>query len=206
MPFDLNKETIDVKGVADEAVKDDNVLNELLDGILSTKDVLRFNSFKVLNLLSEERPEMLYHKWDFFAVMLNSDNAYHKLIAIRLIANLTKVDTNNKFEKLFNKYYNLLNDSVIIAGHITALSGKIAQAKPKLQKQITKQLLNIDKTEQKHKDLIKAGAIDSFSEYFESVKDKKKIIKFVKEQLESTSPKTKKKAKEFLEKWNISTS
>ena len=176
------------------------MLPELLEGLKSKNETERYNSFKVLLLISEEHPEVLYSKWDFFIDMIDSDNAYWKLSAVRIIANLTRVDTENRFEEIFNKYYNLLNDSVIVAGHITANSGKIARAKPTLQAEITNKLLNIDKTNQEHKDLVKAGAIESFSEYFEEAKNKDEIIEFVKQQLDSNSPKTKKKAKEFLKK------
>ncbi len=184
-----------------EAIKDEKTLSELLEALKSKDDTARYGSFEVLLHLSEEQPKLLYPKWDFLAGMLDSDNAYWKLIAVRLIANLTSVDTENRFEQIFDKYYNLLSDSVIVAGHITANSGKIARAKPELQPRITERLLNINKTSQKHKDLIKAGAIDSFGEYFEESKDKEKIMEFVKQQLDCESPKTRKKAREFLKKW-----
>jgi hypothetical protein len=184
-----------------EALKDEKTLSELLEALKSKDETKRYNNFEVLLRLSEEQPDLLYPRWDFLADMLDSDNAYWKLIAVRLIANLTRVDTENRFDKILDKYYNLLSDSVIVAGHITADSGKIAQAKPELQAEITDRLLSIDKTSQKHKDLIKAGAIDSFGEYFAESKDKEKIIEFVRQQLNCESPKTRKKAKEFLKKW-----
>lgn len=174
---------------------------EQLKSLKSKNDTERYGSFEVLLRISEEKPESLYPHWDFLADMLDSKNAYWKLIAVRLISNLTAVDSENRFEKIFDRYYNLLNDSVIIAGHITADSGKIARAKPKLRTEITNRLLNIDQTAQKHKDLIKAGAIASFSEYFAESREKKKIVDFVKQQLNGESPKTRKIAKEFLEKW-----
>ena len=201
MLSELDKKNASVENVAKEALKDKEVLSELLEGILSKKDTIRYNSFKVLLLISDEHPEVLYPKWDFFVDIVDSDNAYWKLIAVRIIANLTKADTKNKFEKIFDKYYDLFNDSVIVAGHLAANSGKIAKAKPKLQTKITNKLLNIDKTDQKHKDLVKAGAIEAFDEYFEEAKNKKKILEFVKKQLNCKSPKTRKKAKEFLKKW-----
>jgi hypothetical protein len=174
---------------------------ELLASLKSKDDTERYGSFEVLLRLSEENPHALYPHWDFLAEMLDAKNTYWRLIAVRLLANLTRADSANKFEKLFDKYYNLLNDSVIIAGHITANSGKIARARPELQAEITDKLLNIDKTIQKHKDLIKAGAIESFGDYFAESKDKDKIIAFVRQQLEGESPKTRKIAKEFLKKW-----
>jgi hypothetical protein len=184
-----------------ESLRDEKALSELLETLKSKDETKRYNSFKALLRLSEEQPNFLYPNWNFLADMLDSDNAYWKLSAIRILANLTRVDTENRFEKIFNEYYNLLNDSVIIAGHITANSGKIARAKPGLQTEITNRLLNIDKTTQKHKDLVKAGAIESFGEYFAESKDKEKIIGFVKQQLNGKSPKTRKIAREFLKKW-----
>jgi len=201
MSPDLSKESASVESMAKGTLKDENTLSELLEALKSKDETKRYSSFQVLLRLSEEQPDFLYPRWDFLSDMLDSDNAYWKLIAVRIIANLTRADTENKFEKIFNKYYNLLNDSVIVAGHITANSGKIARAKPKLEVEITNKLLNIDKTSQEHRDLIKAGAIESFGEYFEESKDKQKIIEFVKHQLNCESPKTRKKAKEFLKKW-----
>jgi len=189
--------------LAQIALKDEKVLQEALDGILSKNDVARQNSFQTLNFLSEKHPEKLYDKWDFFANLINSGNAFHKYIAIYIIANLTKADPENKFEKIFDAYYRLLGDkSVIPAAHVAVNSGKIALAKPKLQAEITSRLLDIDNMVQRHKDLVKASAIEAFDAYFEKSKDQARIIEFVKAQLNCESPKTRKKAKAFLEKWN----
>ncbi len=182
-------------------LKDEKVLQELLDGVLSKKDVVRQNSFQALNFLSENHPERLYGKWDFFANLIHKGNSFHKYIAIYIIANLTKADAENKFEKLFDAYYGLLGDkSVIPAAHVAVNSGKIALAKPGLQAEITNRLLDIDNTVQRHKDLVKASAIEAFEAYFEQSEDKARIIEFVKAQLNCESPKTRKKAKEFLKK------
>ena len=203
MKINLNNNNLNIVNVTKKALKDKEILLGLLEGILSKNETIRSNSFKVLMLLSNKYPVVLYSKWDYFVGMLDSDNAFFKFMAVQLIANLTKIDKKNKFKKIFGKYYDLLNDSVIVAGHITANSGKIARAKPELQSKITNKLLNIDKTKQKHKDLIKAGAIESFSEYFKESNEKGKIIEFIKKQLNCESPKTRKTAKNFLEKWHL---
>lgn len=201
---DLSKKSINVESMAKSALKDKKILSELLENILGKKEILRFNSFKVLLLISEEHPKVLYPRWDFFAQFLSSDNAYYKYIGIYIIANLTRVDTKDKFEKMFNKYYNLLDDPRIAPpSHVALNSGKITRAKPKLQNKITKRLLSIDEThhEPERKDLIKGYVIEGFSEYFGEAKKRKEIIEFVKKQLNSTSPKTRKVAKEFLKRW-----
>lgn len=191
----------DIESIAQKALQDEGVLSEVLQGVLSAKDAVRFHSFQVLLRLSEGHPGILYPQWGFFAGLIDSDNAYRKFIAVHIIANLTRADIENRFEEIFDKFYHLFNDSVIVAGHVAADSGKIARAKPNLQSQITNRLLNIDKTNQKHKDLVKAGAIEAFDEYYEEAENKEGIVEFVRQQLQCTSPKTRKKAREFLKKW-----
>ena len=88
------------------------------------------------------------------------------------------------------------------ASHLAANLGKIAKVKPDLRKKITEVLLNIDQThhESGRKDLIKAYVIESFHEYFEDIKNKEEVIKFIKNQLKSNSPKTRKIAENFIDK------
>jgi hypothetical protein len=177
-------------------------LSRALDGIMSKKDEIRFDSFRILKRISEEQPNALYPKWDYLADLLDSDNHSQRYISINLLANLAKVDAQNRFEKIFDKYFaNIEGERTMVAGQATLNSGKIAKAKPKLQTKITNSLLNIDKAHKgKQIELIKAYAIEAFNEYFEESSDKNKILDFVKAQLESNSPKTRKVAKEFLKK------
>ena len=195
---------VTAKRLAKKAVNDKRLLAELFQGPLSKNDETRYTSFKALMFMCEEHPELLYPEWDRFVQLLYSDNAYQRYIAVYLIASLTTVDTDNRFEKLFDKYYSLLDDkSVIPAAHLAGSSGKIAKAKPKLQSKITDKLLSIDETHHNpsRRELIKSYIIEAFGDYFDEAEDKKRILEFVKRQLKSESPKTRKKAKEFLARW-----
>jgi len=201
---DLNDKNMNVETMAKEALKDEKILFELLGNLKIKNETVRYNSSKVLNLLSEKNPEVLYPKWDYFVELLSTDHTYWKLSVIPLLANLARIDKKNKLDAVFEKFFGLLNDrSIIPAIWIAANSGKIAKAKPKLQTRITDELLNVDQTHHhpERRDLIKAGAIESFAEYYEEAADKKKILEFVRNQLECRSPKTRKIAKEFLIKW-----
>jgi hypothetical protein len=104
---DLINKQIDVKSAMKIALKDIAVLSELLEGIQSSQDPIRYNSFKVILLISEEHPGILYPHWALFERMLDSDNSYFKDIAIQIIANLTIVDTENRFEGISDKLINL---------------------------------------------------------------------------------------------------
>ena len=204
MLSEMSDKNVNIESVAEKALKDEKLLSELLEGLKSKKETFRYNCFKVLNLISKEHGDVLYPRWDAFVEQLNSDNTYWKLSGLQIIANLTRVDSENKFEKIFDKYYQLLDDrSMITAIYIASNSGTIVRAKPQLETMITSRLLNIDEThhEPGRKDLIKSGIIEAFSEYFEEANDKRKIIEFVRQQLNSDSPKTRKLAREFMKKW-----
>ncbi|KYK38639.1 MAG: hypothetical protein AYK18_06415 [Theionarchaea archaeon DG-70] len=200
---ELSKEDINIKGIAGKALQDEKVLSELLEGILSKADAIRYTSFQVLLLLSETHPDILYPHWDYIADLLGSTNNYTKYIAVYLIANLTKIDTENKFDEIFDTYYSILEGKkTMTAAHVAAVSGKIARYKPVFKEKITEKLLSIDTIHKgSQKELIKGYAIHALDEYIEDVENREPILKFVQEQLQSKSPKTRKTAEKFLEKW-----
>jgi hypothetical protein len=183
------------------ALTDEKVLKGILDGILSKDDAYRYNCFKVLLQISEDQPLVLYPEWDYFIALLGSSNAYHRSIAVQILANLTPVDAQHRFEAVFDRYFDLLDDEkIIVTRSLVHSAGTIARAKPSLQARIVERLLGIDETHHKHKDLSKADAIHSFEVFFEGYPDKERILGFVEQQLGCSSPKTRKTAKAFLDK------
>ena len=202
---EINNKELDIETVAAKALADSSLSAEIFDGLTSKEETLRYNCHKVLMHISETNGEFLYPRWNYFVEFLSSDNSYRKMSAIQIIANLTKVDTENRFEKIIDQYYGLLDDrSMIVAIYVAASSGVIVRAQPQLEKGITSKLLDIDKTHhpEGRKPLIKAGAIEAFNKYFTEATDKERIIAFVKEQQNCDSPKTKKLAQDFLRKWD----
>ncbi|PIN69699.1 hypothetical protein COV93_04530 [Candidatus Woesearchaeota archaeon CG11_big_fil_rev_8_21_14_0_20_43_8] len=180
-------------------------IKESIEGLQSNNDKIRYNQFKILLPISEKNPKSLYPFWDIFVDLLKKDEVSNKYYAICLIANVVKVDNLNKFEKIFNQFYKLLeHESPVVSPNVAGASGKIVNAKPHLESKITNKLLKVDSTSKsRYLDLMKSYVIQAFDEYFDKIKNKKRIIKFVEDQLNSTSPKTKKLAKEFLKKRNI---
>jgi hypothetical protein len=192
------------KKLVRKAIKDKELLPELLREILSKEDKTRYTSFRALMNICQEQPDLLYPHWDHFVELLDREDIHSKYIGSYLVGSLTAVDTDKKFEEIFDKYYTLLDDkSIIPAAHVARNSGKIVRAKPQLEPKITERLLNIDATrhEPGHKELIKSEAIVAFNEYFELAKYKERIVGFVKQQTKSQSPKARKNAKKFLETW-----
>lgn len=66
--------------------------------------------------------------------------------------------------------------------------------------------MDVDKTSRcRHLGLLKSYVIETFDDYFEETEDKGRIVRFVEDQLNSDSPKTRKTARRFLKKWEKET-
>ena len=193
-----------------ETVKEDfNLLPEIINAMDSSKAVIRYSCGKVLMDLSEEYPEKLYPHIDSFITYL--DSKYRIIIwqAMFIIANLTKVDSKKKFDKIFDKYYDFLNDEYMVTvANLVGHSGKIAKTKPYLIPKITENLLKTkDIKTTPHltdecKRVIAEKAITSFDLFFDKIQDKEKVISFVKKYSNSPRKTLRTNAQKFLKKWN----
>lgn len=101
---ELGKKKMDGSEIADKVLKNPDLLPELFDGIYSATARVRFASAKVLRMISEENPKMLYQSMDFFVNLLDGENRILKWNAMDIIANLTVIDSDNKFNRLFKKF------------------------------------------------------------------------------------------------------
>jgi len=198
------KETEDV---VEKVIERPELLSELLTGIHSVNPRIRFESVKVLRIISGRKPEMLYAQRELFVNLLDSENNILKWNAMDIIANLTTIDSHNEFDRLFKKFYGLLYEgSLVTAGHVVDNSAKIALSKPKLQEEITKELLKVEKiplpTEECGNILI-GKTINAFQIHYDKIKDKDAVISFVKRQLNNPRNATKAKAEKFVKKFSI---
>jgi len=96
---DIKNENVNEEVIIKNVETNNEIILELLEGILFKNDQVRFTCFNILLKISEDNPEVLYKKWDFFDQPLVSENNYHKYIAIHILSNLIKIDAKNKFEK-----------------------------------------------------------------------------------------------------------
>jgi hypothetical protein len=200
--YNLEDKMIDINKLSKDALSDESLFKELLSGVKSKDNTIRSNSFRTLQLISEEEPEFLYPYWDYFYQMLESKNNYHKYIAIYILANLTVVDDENKFNEIFDEYFKIIGgDKVMNASHVAANSPTIYKNKPELRSKIIEILLNTDTIHNgKQKELVKAYAIEALRKIYPDAPDKYEIMEFVKEQLNSSSPKTRDMASCFLDR------
>lgn len=186
-----------------------DLLPEVLNGVSSSRASVRYGCAKVLMDLSEEKPEKLYPHMDFFIDLLDSKYRILTWNALAIIANLTRVDKDNKFDAVFDKYYGFLNDEYMVTvANVVGNSGKIALAKPHLMQKITDELLKVENVSTtphltgECKRVIAEHAIESFSQFFDKIDHKEKVLSFVARQADSPRKTLKKKAEKFLSKFS----
>jgi hypothetical protein len=187
--------------------QDSSFLPVVLNGTSSPKATIRYGCGKVLMDLSEKYPEQLYPYIDDFVMLLGSKYRILTWNAMTIIANLTKVDIDCKFDAIFDQYYGFLNsDYMVTVANVVGNSARIALAKPHLVQRITAELLKVaDIKLTPHltaecKRVIMEHAIKSFDVFFEKIKAKEQVLSFVEKQLHTTRTSLRHEAKTFLEK------
>ena len=173
--------------------------DELVENLAEKNETLRYNSFLVLNSIAEEKPEILYHYWDTCVNYLKSEKVLQVLVGIELISRLVPADKENRFDEVAGYYFNLINHpNVIPIRYLMLNCWRIGKSRPQYIPQIRNLIFSIDGINQEHKGLLKGDGILAFAQLWDQIDEKEEIIQFVKDQLDSESPKTIKEAKKFL--------
>ena len=183
----------------------------LIKGVSSSKAAIRYGCAKVLMDFSEEYPEQIYPYIDSIIGLLDSKFRILKWNAFAIIANLTKVDIDNKFDAIFKKYFSFLDDDYMVTvANVVGNSSIIAEAKPNLIARITNELLKVqDLSTGPHlteecKRVIVQGTIKTFDSFFDRIEEKDKVLSFVRLYIDSPRKKLRNMAQTFLEKWDRS--
>jgi hypothetical protein len=188
--------------------QDISLIPFLLEGVHSSKAAVRYGCAKVLMDLSEANPEKLYSYLDSFIELLDSEYRILTWNALAIIANLTAVDADKKFDAIFDRYYSFLdNDYMVTVANIVGNSGKIAQAKPYLIPKITEELLkveNISTTQhltEECRRVIVQKTVQTLDSFFNQVEQKDRVFSFVMACLDSPRESLRNAAESFLKKW-----
>jgi hypothetical protein len=145
---------------------------------------------------------------DTFVKLLNSKYRILTWNAMAILANIAKVDRNQQFDAVFDRYFGFLNDGYMVTvANVVGNSGKIALSKPYLIPKITEKLLKVENiavtphlTEECRK-IIVEKAIGSFDLFFDKVEQREKVFSFVERQLSSPRRTLRTRAENFLKKW-----
>jgi hypothetical protein len=185
------------------------LLPKLIEGTTSPKATIRYSCGNVLVNLSEKNPEKLYWYFDDFAAMLDSKYRILTWIAMAIIANLTAADKEDKFDKIFDKYYSYLgNEYMVTVANVVANSAKIAKEKPYLTQKIIAELLKVQDLKitahltEECKLVIAEKAIQTFNALHKNADDKRQLLVFARAYTNCTRDTLRMEAQDFLKKWS----
>ena len=82
-------------------------IKELMENLGSTNDKIRFIALQKILKLTESQLDWIYDVWDVLFEKLKHKNSYQRSIAIMLLCNLAKCDTENRLEQqYFRTFFN----------------------------------------------------------------------------------------------------
>lgn len=204
----LAKKEITKAQLIGQVEADFGLLPELLKGTASPKASIRYGCGSVLMELSAHHPDKLYPYMDSFIGLLDSKHRILTWNAMAIVANLTAVDSERKFDQIFDKYYGYLgNEYMVTVANVVANSAKIASNKPYLADRIMVELLKVENLKvtphltEECRLVIAEHAIETFNTLINYTQNKRALIAFAKKHQNSSRASLKKAAQNFLEKW-----
>jgi hypothetical protein len=205
---EISVKDVNVDKFVQLAISDDHTRGEIMNQLMTNPDIMvYYHCYYVVSKASAERPELFYQYWPEITSLLKHKNSYHRDIALTIIANLTQVDRDNLFSKIYPDYFEHINDSKFMTGQCCIRNSiKIIKHKPELQNKIVSLLLDVDNQctyPEKQKELLKSDILEILDDVYEKVSDIKGVNEFIKDGISSISPKTKHKAQQLAEKYGL---
>jgi len=195
---------IDVERLVGEAVEEPAALRGLLSAVGPERvaQQIRETSAAALKLLATRQPELLMPYWDELAGLLDSDNAYSRMIAVHVLALLALADDEGRLAATLDRLYDHLGDMVSVAGHVLQVAPQIARARPELRQRVTARILDLERLAKPDRvGLLRSYAIEALDGYLEPGERTPEVMAFVAAGLADDSPKSRKLAAEVLKRW-----
>ncbi|MCK5572911.1 MAG: hypothetical protein KAJ12_09130 [Bacteroidetes bacterium] len=195
----------DKKKIARTVLTNPELVDDLVQGLGAGAARVKYGCSKVLLLVSEKEPRIIYPRIDLFFDLLDSENNILRWTAIQVIANLASVDEGGKIEKHFDLYFAPIAGPVLItAANVIGGAAKIALAKPNLVEKITRELLRVEKASYQTAECRRIAlgqTVKSLGCFFDRIVDKEPVVKLVRKQLRSSRGGTREAAERFMQTW-----
>jgi hypothetical protein len=201
---EISKKRATIEKLAERVVSRPELLQEAFDGLGADTARVKYGCLKLLRIISERKPNILYPEIGRLIRLLDSENNIFKWGAIIIIGNLAVVDSERKIDRILDRYLQPISGHVMItAANVIGGAGKIARAKPHLADRIAQAVLQVEAANyqtEECRNVASGHAIESFDLFFEHLKKPQPVIEFVKRQLNNRRNAVKRKAARFLKK------
>jgi hypothetical protein len=196
----ISKKDADVDEFVQLAMNDSRARDEIINQMLTNPDIMvYYHCYYVVSKASEDKPELFLHYWDEVVSLLDHKNSYHRDIAMTIIANLTRVEHENLFAKIFESYLTHINDIKFMTGKCCIQNSlKILKNKPEYKDQIISRLLDVDNQctyPDKQRELLKFDILEIVDGVYAEDNLINGMDEFIRACANSISPKTRRKGR-----------
>jgi hypothetical protein len=201
----LTRQKVNAEKLAAEVIMQPGSLPEYLEGLGAETAAVKYGCAKVLRIVSEREPAVLYPDIKRFFDLLDSDNQIIKWNAILIIGNLAPVDSKGKITRILGKYLAPIpGPDLITAVNVVVGATTIALAKPRLTDKIVDELLKVARARYRTREcrnVATGHVIEALDQLYEQTKKKETVAGFVKRQRKNPRNATRKKAERFVKRW-----
>lgn len=189
--------------LAQKAILVPALLPDITRGLEADKPRVKYGCAKALRLISEQRPDVLYPHFGFFARLLDHENKILQWDAAFVLSQLARADAQDEFTAIFEKYFAPIAGPVMIAA-ATAIQGgaRVAHAKPHLADRIAAEILKVARARYRTpecRNVAIGHAIVALKDMLPLLSDPALVVQFVRKQTRNRRAATRKKAERFLQ-------
>jgi hypothetical protein len=192
-------------GLARQLEGDPELLLAVIDALGSISPRIRFAASKLLRLVSERSPEVVYPHFETFMRLLHDKNSILRWNAMLTLGNLAAADRERKLDAILDAYLAPISGrSLIDAANTIRGASAIAHAKPYLADEIARAILAVEKARYSTRECRNVAighAVTALGEFFPSLYNQDMVLSFVRRHKKNPRRATSDKARKFLAKW-----
>jgi len=201
----LAEKTITAEEIAGRTIAKPELVQIMVAGMAESKAEVKYGCAKVLRIVSDKEPELLYPHFDLFAKMLQNPNNIFQWQAIYVLARLAGVDEDGKFEAVLDDYFTQVEGPVMVtAANAINHSALIVRGQPRLADQVVKHIfrgeLGIYEESDCH-EIVCGTALKTFYKIRKWVSDPEPLYQFALRHLDSPRAPTAKAAEKFIARY-----
>ena len=189
--------------LARKAILNPALLPDITKGLQAPKPRVKYGCAKALRLISEQRPDVLYPHFGFFAGLLDHENKILQWDAAFVLSQLARVDARDQFAAILEKYLSPIPGPVMISAANAIQGGaRVARARPELADRIAAEILKVTRARYQTpecRNVAIGHAIAALGDMLPLLSDPAPAVRFVRKQARNPRPATRKKAERFLQ-------
>ena len=154
----------------------DKDVKRYMEDLVSSDDKVRMNALDTVLKLTDKKVAWVYDIWDDLFEMLEHENSFHRSIAIKVICNLAKSDSEDRLSKSIDFLLAHTKDEKFITSRQCIQSvWKVAVASKRSRKKVLGLLEKRFREcpDEKHYNLIRTDIIQSIKFIYDTEKDDK---------------------------------